>query len=216
MEKEQKVKKKRLNLNREIIAKTALEMCDRSGLDSLSFRKLAKELSCEAMSIYYYFPSKGHLLDAIADLIFSELIVPPKEDGDWMVRLKKFTYHYREIGQRHPKTFQLLTNRRANHQEAFKILNSFFEFLLEEGFLPLTVARIFRTVGHYINGAIMAEIAVTLTGNEPTPAVLEDKSQIENFPFLSEISPYLGPAYYDSNFEFGLNIILQELAKLKE
>lgn len=215
MEKDKKIKKRRLYLNKKLIAQTALNICDDEGLEALSFRKLAKELSCEAMSLYYYYESKGDLLDAIADLMYEEVVMPLKNEGNWLEKIKKISYSYRNLGKKHPKVFQILTNRRANNEGSFKFLDSFFSFLLDEDFTPLEVSQIFRTIGFYLNGAILAEIAISLTGNDPTLPVLEQKEKITSFPTLLEVSPYLGEKYFDLNFEFGLNLILKELEKLK-
>lgn len=46
--------------------------CD--GLESMSNRWLAVELKCEAMLVYHHVPSKGHLLDSVADLLMGKLI----------------------------------------------------------------------------------------------------------------------------------------------
>src|SRR5205085_2270993 len=60
-------------LSRELVAQTAMALVDRDGLEGLSFRKLGAGLGCEAMSIYHHFPSKAHLIDALIDLMLSEV-----------------------------------------------------------------------------------------------------------------------------------------------
>ena len=57
---------KRVALTRERIEIEALALIDADGIDAFSTRKLGARLGCEAMSIYHHFPSKAHILDALA------------------------------------------------------------------------------------------------------------------------------------------------------
>ncbi len=49
-----------------------LELIEADGLEAFSTRKLAAKLGCEAMSIYHYFPSKAHLMDALLDRLVGD------------------------------------------------------------------------------------------------------------------------------------------------
>ena len=60
-----KVKQKRPALSGERIATEAMALVDEGGIDALSFRTLAARLRCQAMSLYHYYPSKQHLIDAL-------------------------------------------------------------------------------------------------------------------------------------------------------
>jgi AcrR family transcriptional regulator len=59
-------------LSAERIEQAALALIEIEGVEGFSTRKLAAELGCEAMSIYHYFPSKGHLMDALVDRVMGE------------------------------------------------------------------------------------------------------------------------------------------------
>src|SRR3569833_1382774 len=91
-------------LSREAVAAAALALIDREGIDALSFRRLGQELGCEAMSLYHYFPSKAHLLDAVIDSVFGTLVLPPP-DRDWIGRLRKACRSYRAMALAHPKLY---------------------------------------------------------------------------------------------------------------
>ena len=57
-------------LNRERVLRAALALADEAGVESLSMRKLAKELGVEAMSLYNHVANKDDLLDGLVDLVF--------------------------------------------------------------------------------------------------------------------------------------------------
>ena len=71
-------------LTRERILAAALAVIDRDGLAGFSIRGLGASLGCEPMSVYHYFPSKAHLLDALVDealaSVLSELSDSPGAD----------------------------------------------------------------------------------------------------------------------------------------
>ena len=76
-------------LSADRIETAALDLIEKEGLDAFSTRKLAATLSCEAMSIYHYFPSKGHLMDALVDrVIGNELTVLSPAAGPWRKQME--------------------------------------------------------------------------------------------------------------------------------
>jgi AcrR family transcriptional regulator len=60
-------------VTRHHVLAAAFDLVDPDGLDELSLRKLATELDVETMSIYRRVASKGHLLTAVTELIWSEV-----------------------------------------------------------------------------------------------------------------------------------------------
>ena len=59
--------KLRPSLSAERIVATALALVEEHGLPAFTIRRLGEALGCEAMSVYHYFPSKRHLLDALVE-----------------------------------------------------------------------------------------------------------------------------------------------------
>jgi AcrR family transcriptional regulator len=74
-----KASQKREPLTKDRIVLKALELVEREGLDGFSFRKLADDLHCEAMSIYYHFPSKAHLFDAMVAQCLKRFVSLPDD-----------------------------------------------------------------------------------------------------------------------------------------
>ena len=69
-------------MSRERVLRAAIAFADANGVESLSMRKLARELGVEAMTLYYYVTSKNDLLEGMTDIVAAEIELPP-EDLDW-------------------------------------------------------------------------------------------------------------------------------------
>src|SRR5919106_6884880 len=75
-------------LTRETVLQAALRLADDSGIESLSMRKLARELGVEAMSLYNHVTNKDDLLDGMVDLVFGEIGLPEPEE-DWKTAMRQ-------------------------------------------------------------------------------------------------------------------------------
>lgn len=189
--------KKREPLNRERIAKAALELIDDSGLEEFSTRRLGKVLGVEGMALYKHFASRDELLDAVSELLISSVAVPKKGLG-WAERVKIFARQYRSLARVHPKAYPLLATRRLGSEKSLALVGALFAALLEEKFEPAEAALLFRTVGAYCNGIALDELAI-LAQSGNTRRALHAAAEVESF---------LHPAYFDTHFEAGLELIL--------
>jgi AcrR family transcriptional regulator len=88
-------------LSRVEIARVALEIADREGLDAVSIRRLARELRAGAMSLYHYFDNRDELLEEMGDTIAGEMLVPSLPD-DWRAALRAIAHQTRATFLRHP------------------------------------------------------------------------------------------------------------------
>src|ERR671919_1059934 len=88
------------HLSKERVFRAALELADRSGLESLTMRKLADELGVGVMSLYYYVPNKDELITGMVDIVFSEIELPPN-GGDWKTAMRQRARSTREALSRH-------------------------------------------------------------------------------------------------------------------
>src|SRR5436190_23606942 len=89
-------------LSAERIVLAALELIEDEGMAAFSTRKLASKLGCEAMSIYHYFPSKGHLMDALVDRVMSEMTVLVPGERPWRAQMELSARQWRAMALRHP------------------------------------------------------------------------------------------------------------------
>lgn len=199
-------------LSRDGIAAAALGLVDRDGLDALSYRRLAEALGCEAMSLYHYFPSKAHLIDAVVDRVFGALEIPPP-GSDWMERVRRAAWNYRAMALGHPKLYPLLAVHRLNTAAGVRKLDAIAGLFREGGLDDATAARLFRAVGYYLTGAALDETA----GYAKGPSAAEPVSDAEvarDCPNLAAVGPYFKPQHFEQTFAAGLELLLESIARL--
>ncbi|MBS2014344.1 MAG: TetR/AcrR family transcriptional regulator C-terminal domain-containing protein [Deltaproteobacteria bacterium] len=206
-------------LTAERIRDEALRLIDAEGLESFSTRRLGAALGCEAMAIYWYYPSKDALLDAVVEALISRLSLPvggPAEGGDWIDALRMLARGYRRLAHEHPHAFTLLATRRFATEGTWRFLEGLFEMARRGGLDDRTTARFFRLVASYCNGVALDELAghrELERQKESPPDATALAAGREMFPRLAAVSAYLEPAHYDDVFEFGLELLLDAVSR---
>ncbi len=194
-------------LSRESIRAAALELIDRDGLDEFSTRKLGRALGCEAMAIYWYYPSKDALLDAVVDVLMASVakVVVDRDGDDWIGVLREVAHAYRKIAHDHPRAFPLLATRRFASEDTYAFLEQLFELARRQGIDDRVAARFYRVVSSYCSGFALNELAAS---PEPRTAPLRRK-----FARVAAVSTWLEPRYLDEMFGFGLELQLAALER---
>ncbi len=110
-------------LSKQRVVVEAVRLADREGVDGLSMRRLAGALGAGAMSLYHYVASKDELLDAMIDIVFEEIELPP-EETDWQSAMRRRSVSARQVLARHPWAIGLMESRTSpgpanlRHREA--------------------------------------------------------------------------------------------------
>ncbi len=194
-----------MRLTKEKVRREALKLIDAEGLDAFSTRKLGARLGCEAMAIYWYYPSKDALLDAVVDELMSRVGHVQPDTKDWVEALREIARAYRGLSRKHPNAFPLIATRRFATESTFAFLDRLFELAHRQGVDERTIARFFRAVSAYCSGIALNELAAS-----QKPDDLEARAGYER---LSAVSKWLEPEHFDDLFEFGLDVLLSALAE---
>jgi len=210
----------RLPLTRDRVLLSALELADREGIESLSMRKLGRQLGVEAMSLYNHVADKDDLLDGLADIAVGEIEVPSIGD-DWKAALRRRAISAREMLARHPWAAGLMESRtnpspaRSRYPEA--VLGS----LRQAGFSVEMAIHAFFTLDSYIYGFAVQERNLPSGTPEELASVAQDILRAlpaPEYPYLNEVIVghvlKLGFDYADE-FEFGLDLILDGLEEIR-
>ena len=200
--------KRKAELSHESIRTAALQLIDSEGLADFSTRKLGKLLGCEAMAIYWYYPSKDALLDAVVDKLMASVATTISGGGKWIDALRDLAHAYRRIAHEHPKAFPLLATRRFASEDTYAFLERLFTLARDHGIDDQTTARFYRVVSSYCSGFALNELASPRGPQDPRTASLRRK-----FSTVAAVSKWLEPDYLDEMFEFGLELQLTALAK---
>lgn len=202
---------KKDTLTPERIASEALRLIDSDGLEKFSTRKLGAALGIEAMSLYHHFPSKGQLLDAVADLLMAQVEVPSEPAHDPIARLREAISSYRTVSRAHPNAFLLIAARRFNTPAALGFLEKLLTLLQDAGLSAERAARHFRLLGYFLNGALLSEL--TISGQRPdSTGSTVDSGVPAHYPAIAKSAPYLGPTYLDATFDEGTEALLALIA----
>lgn len=206
--------KRRAALSSEQIVTEALALVEDEGLEGFSFRKLAKRLGCEAMSIYHYFASKQHLYDAMVTRCLDDVAFPDPDlpSRDWML---EFCRNYRTAALKHPGFALILSTHRLNHRDALARLDQMVAGMAP-GVPTQIKATLFRVISYYLTGAVIDEALGYTKGPsaaEPYPA----KDAARDFPHIMGIGAFFGREFHEMFFETGLAVLLDwydaEIAK---
>jgi len=200
-------------LSRERIVAAALRIVAAADLPGLTYRRLAEALGCEAMSVYHYFPSKQHLLDAMVEHALAGIREPAAE-LDPIDGLRFIGREYRAMALRHPSLFPLIALRRLNMPLGVvfieRMLRHFHAALPDDRL----AAQAFRIFGYYVIGAALDETAGYAAGPSAAEPVAEDFIARE-CPRLAAAAPFFKPAHFESTFELGFEWMLKGIAELR-
>lgn len=197
---------KRPDLSAGLIAAEAMALVDAEGLDALSFRALARRLHCQAMSLYHYFPSKAHLLEAMVNICLAET-PPPEGAGPARARLRAFCHRYRATALRHPGFAPVFLTHRLSHREGLDWLERCLALFDGLAIPDREKATLFRTIGYFIMGAALDE-SIGYAKGQPAAHPVPRETAAREFPLISAMSRFWGPEHRDHFFEAGLERML--------
>ena len=192
-------------------------LADTGGIDGLSMRQLAQELGVVPMALYKHVANKDELLDAMVDIVFSEIEAPPIDD-DWRTAMRGRALSVRAALNRHPWAIGLMETRNPGPAN-LRNHNAVMGCLREAGFSFEAAIHAYSVQDAYIYG--FAQQEKTLGFKEPgdAGAAAQRRAQaidaLEEYPYLVEIATKLPGSGYDNAAEFawGLDLILDGLGR---
>lgn len=205
-------------LTAERIRDEALKLIDAEGLESFSTRRLGAALGCEAMAIYWYYPSKDALLDAVVEALIGRLPIEASKSSDWIDALRKLAHAYRRLAHVHPHAFPLLATRRFGTEGTWRFLEGIFELARKGGLDDRTTAHFYRLVSGYCNGVALNELAILKEAElvRTSPEAAAAAAAREAFPRVAGVFSWLEPAHFEDGFVFGLELLLDALVNAPE
>lgn len=198
------------SLSRSRIVEAALALVERDGLEAFSTRNLGRELGCEAMSIYHFFPSKRHLVDALVDAAIASIEFPG-EALPALERLRRVCDAYRAMAHRHARLFPLVAVHRLNTETGVRFIEKVLVIARAAAGDDELAARLFRTLGYYLMGAGLDETA----GYAKGPSAAQPASNefvARECPQLVKSAKYFQRGEWDATFALGIETMLAALA----
>jgi AcrR family transcriptional regulator len=212
----------RTPLTRERVLDAAIALADAGGIESLSMRKLAKELGVEAMSLYNHVANKGDLVDAIVDRVIDEIELPQSADEDWEAAIRTCAISAHKAFVRHPWACSpAMSPARSVTAPAARI--RYVEWLLGRlrrgGFSAALAYHAYHALDSHILGFTMWELGHAVPSGASAKELMEAFFRdfpAGEFPYLMEHAAQHRDGPGDegpSEFEFGLDLILDSLKR---
>lgn len=89
----------------------AIEVADAEGLDAVTMRRVASELTVAPMTLYTYVPGKAELLDLMLDTVYARMPRSAPAEDDWRARVAAIAHDNRALFERHPWLAAISTTR---------------------------------------------------------------------------------------------------------
>ncbi len=194
----------------------AIRLADKGGIDSLTMRKLAKELQVEAMSLYYHVPNKEDILDGMVDSVFSEIGLPAG-GTPWKKGMRDRAHSARSALNLHPWAVSLMDSRTSPGPGTLGHHNAVLGCLREGGFSVAMAAHAFSLLDAYVFGFVLQEANLPFESPQELQALADSVMEhfpAETFPHFYEltIEHVLKPGYnYGDEFDYGLELVLDGL-----
>ena len=221
----------RVPLTRERVLAGAVGLADEAGIKAVTMRKLAHELGVEAMSLYYHVANKEELLDGMVDAIIAELEQElggfdfDVDSTNWKATMRARILTARTVMLRHPWAPRVLETRTTMSPQVLMYFDSVLGIMKMGGFSYEVAHQAMHTIGSRALGFNQEMFVPDDQGptDEETDEMLAQMA--EQLPFLmgmmSEIAhedtdSTLGWCDYQREFEFGLDLILDGLDRLRD
>lgn len=208
----------RLPLSRARILRTAVELADANGIESLTMRNLGQTLGFEAMSLYNHVANKNDVLDGILDLVLDES-EPPSPAGEWNDSIRSSALSIHRALRRHPWACPLLMSPGHIRPGRLRYMDLLLGRLREAGFSADTTYHAYHVLDAHIFGFALWQAGHTYNAAQmpDLSAELARMIPVEEYPYLHEHGRQHmteGPHQDVSAFEFGLDLILEGLEKI--
>ncbi len=208
----------RSRLSRERVLRAAITHADAGGLEALTMRTLAEELGVAPMALYRHIANKDDLVDAMVDVVFSEIDLPANTAG-WKTAMRQRAISAREVLSRHRWAIGLMESRTNPGPANLRHHDAVIGTLRAAGFTIEMAAHAYSLVDSYIYGFALTQMNLPFDTSAGVAEVAQNMLQpfpLNEYPNLVEFitAHAMKPGYdYGDEFEYGLDVILDGLER---
>ena len=207
-------------MSAERVLRAAIDLADASGIDALTMRRLAQELGVEAMTLYYYVANKDEILDRIVDIVIGDFELPTP-GAEWKTALRGTAVSAHASLVRHPWAASLML-KGGVREGRLRYMEAVLGCLRRGGFSPEMTHHAYHALDSHILGFTLWQVGM---GIEAQAQSLRDLASDflrelsrDTYPYLAEhVEQHLSESteYEGSEFEFGLDLILDGLERFR-
>jgi AcrR family transcriptional regulator len=213
-----------MQLTRERIIASAVELIEREGVDAVSMRRIAAQLGTGVMSLYNHVPSKSALLDGVAELVMSGIDFRVDPDASWEDQVRTQARAFRQALRAYPRCAMVTVSRPATSAAELLPMEHALNLLRSAGFSEEDAVRVVRMFIGYIVGSLLREVGVA-PGLVPQRPLGQDQAVLQadrpvgldpaDFPQVTSMTAEIMHRDHDADFEFGLNLLVHAISELR-
>jgi AcrR family transcriptional regulator len=199
-------------LDRARIIAAGLRIVDESGIDALTFRRLADALGVSPMSIYWHVADKAELLRLIGEAVLDEVEIPPAR-GDWRDQLRDVHRSLLGTVLQHPNTVDIVIGRARYGAAGLAMFERILSILLEAGFSPEAAFDAYQSLYLFTLGF------AGVSGRSPEFREVQRQGVVymrslpeDRFPSIRTVAPVIGGRSPAKQLELGLDVVIEGIA----
>lgn len=212
--------KKQPQISEEKILQSSWELLGEEGIEKFSMRKLATRIGIQAPSLYWYFKSKQHLYQGMANQISGLILEDMKSNGEWKEQLTELATVTRKVLSEYPCSTQIMMMTLPHEKDIIRFSNRMLQCVENTDLTEAQKFQVVTTLINYVYYYVLdheqhernVQEMVAKDEVEPEEEMLErldsmseeDAGLFRNL-FTSGTFEVMGT---DESFEFGLNVIL--------
>jgi AcrR family transcriptional regulator len=219
----------RTPLSRERIVRCAVELADRSGVDEITMRNVARTLGVEAMSLYHHIDGKAALLDGAVEIVIDEIldVVGALEGSvpapDWKTALRRRILAARQVLLRHPWAPSVIEQRTTMSPSVVHYYEGLLGILVRGGFSYDLAHHALHALGSRSLGFSQELFApADAASGEASAELVEEMAGRLPYLFgmMAEIAhddpeSTIGWCDDQAEFEFGVDVLLDGLERAR-
>lgn len=201
-------------LERTAIVAAALDLLDQTGLEGLTMRKLAEALNVQAPSLYWHFPGKPALLDAMANALLEDVARLPVDGAGHQVVLRRSAAELRRALQARRDGAKVYAGTFVMGENVLRLAETIIGALMRSGMSARTSMRAGFTLLYYVLGFVIEEQAwQRQVGADPANLAAQLAQWGGRFPAIEAALPHFSDADQDDRFNHGVDLILNGLGQ---
>jgi TetR/AcrR family tetracycline transcriptional repressor len=203
-----------VKLTTDAIAQAGLEVLGEQGLAGLTMRAVATRLDVKAPALYWHVKHKQELLDAMATRMFLEAvdgIAMPDAGTDWETALAEWAGRLRAVMLRYRDGARVMAGTMIEHPRMMELMEQTLHLMAPAGIPTAHTARSVAVLLHFTIGFTIEEQAHQGQDYDQNPYDKERFDELfdpRRYPLLSSVRDELDMHEPDTDFAFGLRVIL--------
>ncbi|MBY8886461.1 TetR/AcrR family transcriptional regulator C-terminal domain-containing protein [Streptomyces sp. PTM05] len=207
-------------LNRDRVLAAAVDLLDHAGPDAFTMRALAQRLGVGTMAVYSHFQGKDEIIDAVRDLLFAEVELPPADARrPPHAELRELCRAVYRLLSEHPSVLHLLATRPVQGDEGTLFAERALGLLRRAGLDGPAAARAYTAVMQYTVGAALwtargRKVRAAQGCDDPAERLRSRFAGLppDRYPCLTGLAPQLAAAQDGMpQYEHGLDALLTGL-----